>query len=243
VIASSFTSPLDCLYLAAIFDPIFTASWPTTRKVQRINLLQAIIRSFTWPESSPPPGAKLTDIETILKENPDASVVLLPECTTTNSRGILPLSPSVLSIPPRTKIFPLNIRYTPGDVATPVPGTYLQFLWNLCSKPTHCIRVRIAECVYNITSSPKPESTRPLVKPKNSYDTNYFDSMQIGDKLSDSETLVGSDGGHDENLNTEEQQVLDRIGEDLARLGRVKRVALGVKDKEDFVKAWTKKKR
>lgn len=67
--------------------------------------------------------------------------------------------------------------------------------------------------------------------------------MQIGEKLSDSETLIGSDVGDDGALSADERHVLDKIGEDLARLGRVKRVALGVKDKEDFVKAWTKKRK
>jgi hypothetical protein len=38
-------------------------------------------------------------------------------------------------------------------------------------------------------------------------------------------------------VSAEEQRVLDRIGETLARLGRVKRVGLTVKDKAAFVEA------
>ena len=44
-------------------------------------------------------------------------------------------------------------------------------------------------------------------------------------------------------MTNDEQDVLDRVGEDLARLGRVKRVALGVEEKIEFVKVWTKRKR
>ena len=40
-----------------------------------------------------------------------------------------------------------------------------------------------------------------------------------------------------------EKKVLDKIGEALARLGRVKRVGLGVREKMGFVRAWTRKRR
>jgi len=240
IIASSFTSPIDCLYLAAIFDPIFTASYPSTRLVQRISLFQAILRALLPPQSTPPPNARLVPLSTLVRENPDSSIVVLPECTTTNGRGILRFSPSLLTAPPKTKIFPVSLRYTPSDVTTPIPHTYFSFMWNLCSRPTHCIRVRIAEAVYNTSAS----TSRPAMpKPKNSYDTNFFDELELSEKrVSSSDTLVASSEDGEE-LNTEEKQVLDRVGEDLARLGRVKRVGLGVREKEEFVRAWTKKRR
>jgi hypothetical protein len=234
VIASSFTSPIDCLYLAAIFDPIFTASYPSTRHVEKISLLTAILRALAGPQLTPPRSARLVPISTLLRENPDSSLVILPECTTTNGRAILPFSPSLLTTPPKTKIFPINLRYTPPDITTPLPGSYLSFLWNLCSRPTHCIRVRIAEAVYN---------TAPVSAPVkiNKYETNFFDNMPMASSgsgsVSSSETLVGSDG---ESLSNEERKVLDRVAEDLARLGRVKRVGLGVGKKVEFMKAWSK---
>lgn len=40
-----------------------------------------------------------------------------------------------------------------------------------------------------------------------------------------------------------EQKVLDRVAEDLARLGRVKRVGLDVSDKIEFLKVWLKRRR
>lgn len=62
--------------------------------------------------------------------------------------------------------------------------------------------------------------------------------MQFGESLSSAETLVSDgDGGA---LDADERKLLDRIGEDLARLGRVKRVGLGVKEKQEFVKVWLK---
>ena len=55
---------------------------------------------------------------------------------------------------------------------------------------------------------------------------------------SSSDTLLEPDDG--ETLSAAEKRVLDKIAEALARLGRVKRVGLGVKEKVEFVKAWRK---
>jgi hypothetical protein len=38
----------------------------------------------------------------------------------------------------------------------------------------------------------------------------------------------------------EEKKLLDRVAEDLARLGRAKRVGLGVQSKIAFIKVWKK---
>jgi hypothetical protein len=44
-------------------------------------------------------------------------------------------------------------------------------------------------------------------------------------------------------VSEDEQKVLERVAEDLARLGRVKRVGLGVEDKVEFLKVWGRRKR
>lgn len=241
IIASSFTSPIDCLYLAAIFDPIFTASYPSTRLVQRISLFQAILRALAPPQSTAPYNARLVPLSTLLRDNPDSSIVVLPECTTTNGRGILRFGPPLITAPPKTKIFPVSLRYTPSDITTPIPRTYFSFLWNLCSRPTHCIRVRIAEAVYNASASPTVRPEPP--KAKNSYDTNFFDELGLGEKTASSSDTLTASSDDGEGLNMHERKVLDRVAEDLARLGRVKRVGLGVKEKEEFVRAWTTKRK
>ena len=72
------------------------------------------------------------------------------------------------------------------------------------------------------------------------YRTNYLDSLQ-DERESSGETLVGEDS---EGFVTKEERVfLDKIGEALARLGRVKRLGLGVKEKQDFIVSWTKSRR
>jgi 1-acyl-sn-glycerol-3-phosphate acyltransferase len=236
VIAASRASPIDPLYLAAIFDPLFAATYPNTRLVEPITLFQAIYRSFTNPRVDPGTGTNLVKLETFVKKNPNRIIVVFPESTTSNGRGILPMSPGLLSIPPRTKVFPLSLRYTPSDITTPIPHSYATFLWNLCSKPTHCIRIRIAEAVYNTSKN----VVEPVTAKTTSYTTNYLDTLAASDSAaSDADTLVGSDDSEGQTT-TEEKAFLDRIAEALARLGRVKRVGLGVKDKVEFVAMWRK---
>jgi len=237
IIASSFTSPVDALYLAAIFDPLFTVSYPNTRQVRQISLLTAMLRALSAPQEVPPPHTKLVDLKSLVARNPQRVIVVFPECTTTNGRGILPLSPSLLSAPATTKIFPVNLRYTPPDITTPVPGLYWSFLWNLLSQQTHCIRVRIAEAVYN-TAKP----TDVAVEKNARYLANFMDSLGGDSAMTSSTDSVSSSTDANGEANVEEQKVLDRVGEALARLGRVKRVGLTVKDKAEFVGAWSKKR-
>ena len=65
--------------------------------------------------------------------------------------------------------------------------------------------------------------------------------MLCDDRESSSDTLLSSEDA--ESMNAAGKQVLDKVAEALARLGRVKRVGLGVRDKNEFVKAWTKQRR
>lgn len=110
-------------------------------------------------------------------------------------------------------------------------------MWVLCSRPTHAIRTRIAVAVYN-TSAAITNGLPPPVRP-NTIDTNFFDGLDLSSN--GAQTLLGT-GGEDA-VSDEQRQVLDRVGEDLARLGRVKRVALGVREKDEFLKAWLKKRK
>jgi hypothetical protein len=209
--------------------------------LEPISLFQATIRAFLPPSLHPPPDAHLTDLPILLKDNPLRPVVVFPECTTTNGRGILPFSPSLLTAPPRTKIFPVSLRYTPADITTPIPASYKSFLWNILSKPTHCIRVRIAEAVYNTSHNP---SSPPRQQQQSSYMTNYLDTLNENEKdidetASSTSTLLGDEA--DGAMNAEEKAVLDKIGDALARLGRVQRVGLGVREKVEFVRVWGRK--
>lgn len=213
IIAAQFTSPVDALYLAAIFNPVFTISYPGTRKVQRISLFRAITLALSPPVSEPSSTAKLTTLRALVGQNPHRIIAVFPEMSTTNGKGILPLSPSLCSAPADVKIFPISMRYTPPDITTPVPGAYASFLWNLLSRPTHCIRVRIAEGITGASS--------------------VLEGLVNGTVAEEA-----SDGEHGADLTPEEKRVIDQVGEALARLARNKRVGLSLRDKAAFVEAW-----
>ena len=195
-----------------------------------------MLRAFLPPQERPHPHARLVDLQTMLSENPNQAVVVFPECTTTNGKGILPLGPSLLTAPPTTKVFPVSLRYSAPDITTPIPASFGTFLWNLCSQPTHCIRVRIAEAIYN--SSATTPGLDPAAK-LSSYRTNFFDSLSE-DMASSVETLVAEGTPPQGRLTQEGKTFLDKVAEALARLGRVKRVGLGVREKQNFVRSWTK---
>lgn len=119
-------------------------------------------------------------------------------------------------------------------MTTPVPGNYLAFLWNLLSKPTHFIRVRVAEYITtrNVSASSQAQSTG----------TDFFDDDGEDEASAVLIENADKDKGNAD-LTKDEIAVLDYVGESLARLGRVKRVGLGVKEKQDFVNMWTRQQR
>ncbi|KJR87625.1 vacuolar protein sorting protein Vps66 [Sporothrix schenckii 1099-18] len=220
VIAASFTSPIDALYLAAVFNPIFTVSHLGTRKVKRVSLFQAIAHALSPVQSTSAaaemePRKSMTDVRALLDAYPGRIIVVFPECSTTNGKGVLPFSPSLLTTPPTVRIFPVSLRYTPPDITTPIPGAWVAFLWKLLSRPTHCIRVRIAEGILNETGTLAGEAS----------------------------SCGGSSGKNYSDLTPDEKHVLDRVAESLARLGRNKRVGLTLGDKEAFVQAWRRPRR
>ncbi|KAF1961964.1 hypothetical protein CC80DRAFT_531723 [Byssothecium circinans] len=227
IIAASFTSPLDPLYLAGIFTPVFTRSWVGEKKVEVISLFRAICLAFSKPELEPPTNAKLITLSELTERFPDSIICVFPETTTTNGRGILRFSPSLLTVNPRTKIYPVHVKYTPGDITTPVPGTVLSWTWRLLSKPTHVMRVRIARQIYNNTADPDAARASAV---DSGFNTNIFDGPQMRNGVGTPEK-------------ERELEWLESVREDFARLGRVKRTALGAEEKVAFVKVWGRKRR
>ena len=241
------------LYLAAIFDPIFTLSQTGSRLVCPVSLEAALAGCFDI--TAPPPFNPHEPIELsdLVKQNKGRVIVVFPEATTSNGRGILKFSQSLLSASPDTKIFPVSLRYTPADIVTPIPGWLeaIRFIWRLNSRPTHCIRVRIGAPI-TVSSAPQTSdspgtrsktaaksSSRASTGRKTGFESNFFDTLQS----SPAEKVAGDEGEEgDEEMSEQEGRVLDAVSDTLARLGRVKRVGLGVEEKRGFVDAWWKRR-
>ena len=92
------------------------------------------------------------------------------------------------------------------------------------------MRVRIARPVYNSASLDAPSR----VEKTSGMEANIWDSQHMRN---------GVHAGEQEVLSGDGQKVLDRVGEDLARLGRVKRVGLTVAQKVEFVKIYKSRRR
>ena len=240
IIACAHASPLDALYLATVFDPIFTISWPDSKLVQPITLLHATLRAFAPPEVQPPPSARphLIALSALRAANPTRVIVVFPECTPGNNRSILPLSPSLLSAPREARVFPAFLKYEAPDVTTPIPGwrSAAGFLWALCGRPKHCIRARFAGGVRNTTSEDGHLDQGESDELRGKTSTGgVTPTAKKGDEEAESplRRTAGLGG-----IPREERIFLEKIGEALARLGRVKRVALGVREKVDFVRMY-----
>jgi len=195
---------------------------------------------------------KTVGLDELVKKHPNRIIVVFPEATTSNGRGILRFSPSLLSAAGDTKVFPVSLRYTPPDIVTPIPGWLeaMRFIWRLNSGQTHCIRVRIG---IPITMSAPPASTttsldaspaaaraspRSATQKRNSFESNFFDTLQT----SPAQKVAGDSDTDDQqdDLTDLERRALDAVADGLARLGRVKRVNLGVEEKTKFIQAWNK---
>jgi len=80
------------------------------------------------------------------------------------------------------------------------------------------------------------------VEKKDKFLTNVLDSLADDSAMTSStDTLTSLSDQPD--INADERRVLDKVGEALARLGRVKRVGLTVRDKAAFIEAWSKRKK
>lgn len=237
IIAASHTSPIDIVHLATIFDPIFTQSYPGTRLVRHVSLPVALYNSFIVP--GPPRGEEVEQLTTLAKlcaQHPTRIIAVFPEGTTSNGRGVLQLTHSLLSAAPTTKIFPVSIRYSPQDIVTPLPGVFAAavFLWRLYGQTSHTVRTRIGTAVVrslNKTTAMSHSMSKATGRSK--YEGNFFDTL-------DDAALPLNDS---DEVNEEERQVLDAVADTLARLGRVKRVDLGIREKNTFVQAWFKNKK
>ena len=240
VIASNWTGPVDALYLACIFDPVFVKCWPGSKFVQKITLTYAIASALlpsAIPAEDEPPyfrsraaseeasarGAGLTTLADLTAAYPHRTIAIFPECTPTNGRAILPLSMALAGAKPGTKIYPTALKYSPADLGTPVPGWRAcgGFLWALLGpNGWHEGRVKIAEAV----TMPRGLEQAVEDEPETNGNVDDVDELQ-------------SEKKHE--ITGEERALLDNVGEALARVARVKRVSLGVGEKKEFIEMWS----
>ena len=89
-----------------------------------------------------------------------------------------------------------------------------------------------------------PRSRTKDARRSSNFESNFFDTLhaETSPKVAGDRESVGSETTDEEGeaMTATEKRVLDAVADDLARLGRVKRVSLGVEEKAKFVDAWAK---
>jgi 1-acylglycerol-3-phosphate O-acyltransferase len=111
------------------------------------------------------------------------------------------------------------LKYSAADITTPIPRSYLTFLWYWWGAVGHSIRVRIGEKIFN-----------------NDDEDNGSDS----ECASGSEEDIGSGSTGSGADQSSLSHVAGVCAEKLATLGRVRTLNLGVQEKVGFVNMWTR---
>jgi hypothetical protein len=113
VIASSYTSPLDLIYLAAKYvleiqvvvvngryDVVFVSCFVSTNRVQQTSFLTALYRSLRSPIIDPPAKAKLQTLEELSKSLSNRIIAIFPEVRPPPPAvGASPLPAAFTSVP------------------------------------------------------------------------------------------------------------------------------------------------
>ena len=127
------SSPVDILILAWLYPgAIFTRTGPEML-FQSQSLFGAMISSFRLQHTRK--GYQLTDY---VRGHSDRVIIIFPEATTSNNRGILAFCPIMVE-----RAYVLSIKYNnPPYLATPIPGRFWHFMWALLSLPIHVCRLK-----------------------------------------------------------------------------------------------------
>ncbi|EMR09997.1 hypothetical protein PNEG_01755 [Pneumocystis murina B123] len=142
IIISCYCSPLDILCLSFNYNPIFTISFSNTSFVQHVSGIKALFYTFSMPERSP--YKNYMTLDSLSKLYPNRIICVFPEGTTSNGSGLLLFTQSLESVAPKTKIFPLSIKYG-NYLTTPLPRSFFKFLFRFTFKLRHNFQIKISE--------------------------------------------------------------------------------------------------
>ena len=135
VVVANRSSPIDVLLLLWVYPTALFTTSDRAGLVAERSTLGAIADAFLLENR---PGRAGTTLAVLRKRHRNRVIVVFPEGTASNNRGVLAFGQVAIG-----EAFVTAIKYNnPPTVTTAVPGSYGAFVWALTSVPLHGCRIR-----------------------------------------------------------------------------------------------------
>lgn len=136
IIVTNQSSPIDILILTYLYPSCVFTSCDNEMLFQTHSAVSAFLARFQLQRVRK--GCSLHDFTSEVSNLRDRVILVFPEGTTSNNRGLLSFCPIMLE-----EAFVTSIKYdSPAYLSTPIPHAYWNFLWSLASVPSHGCRVK-----------------------------------------------------------------------------------------------------
>jgi len=145
VIVCNCQSYVDVIYFLFKFNPIYVKIYENG-KVKSLSFLEAIKITGSYPELKEEEGAvSLKDIIKKSKEKKTGPIVVFPEGTTTNGKGLLKFLPVFKDFSPKDElvlhVYSIKYQFYGHNVSYTV-GSKFSHLYKLCTKIHHAMSVK-----------------------------------------------------------------------------------------------------
>ncbi|EPX70612.1 acyltransferase [Schizosaccharomyces octosporus yFS286] len=146
IVAVNSTSPVDVLTVSSLFDCIFVQANSKSSNVLPVSSITAFFSHFSRVNLMlPPPARDLRPLSEICKDATKNGkvVIVFPEGSTTNGRGLCQLTKCLESAGSTDRIFCLYLRYLPAAITLSVPSV-LTFISSILLTTSFEVRARMS---------------------------------------------------------------------------------------------------
>jgi len=145
VIVCNCQSYIDIIYFLSKFNPIFVKIFETG-KVKPVSFLEAIKNIGSYPQLKEEEGAiSLKDVINESKKNKMGPIIVFPEGTTTNGKGLLKFLPVFKDFTPKDDItlhvYTIKYQFYGHNISYTVGSKFIH-LYKLCTKVNHNMTVK-----------------------------------------------------------------------------------------------------
>ena len=133
IVIANMTSPIDVMLLVYLYPSALFTAGDIEMLYQPQSALSAFFARFYTTRVR-----KGVPIQDLRRQYKDRVIIICPEATTSNNRGLLSFCPLMVD-----SAFVVSIKYNnPPYLATPLPGQQLNFFWGLTSLLSHHCRIK-----------------------------------------------------------------------------------------------------